>query len=204
MLTISLTTFCGVDVLDLELSFGFLVNDVARLFGRRFDHNGRRLGLTRAQCRTLGYLARNEGINQAGMADLLEIRPMTLVRQIDRMEEAGWIERRPDPTDRRARRLFLTAYRSAAGRRSLRRPGHRPPQRYPRRQPPERCRRWRPQGDDLHRQRGAGSRLPPRLWRSRSDCRLAGTPAAPTAAPALDAGRPDRRADRRLLVVSDE
>ena len=95
--------------MDLERSFGFLVNDVARLFGRRFDHNGKRLHLTRAQCRTLGYLARNEGINQAGMADLLEIRPMTLVRQIDRMEEAGWIERRPDPADRRARRLYLTA-----------------------------------------------------------------------------------------------
>jgi DNA-binding MarR family transcriptional regulator len=94
--------------LDLDRSFGFLVNDVARLFGRRFSHNGQRLGLTRAQCRTLGYLARNEGINQAGLADLLEIRPMTLVRQIDRMEEAGWIERRPDPTDRRARRLYLT------------------------------------------------------------------------------------------------
>ena len=93
----------------LERSFGFLVNDVARLFGRHFDHNGRRLGLTRAQCRTLGYLARNEGINQAGLADLLEIRPMTLVRQIDRMEEAGWIERHPDPADRRARRLYLTA-----------------------------------------------------------------------------------------------
>ena len=96
-------------MLDLDRSFGFLVNDVARLFGRRFDHNGRRIGLTRTQCRTLGYLARNEGINQAGLADLLEIRPMTLVRQIDRMEEAGWIERRPDPSDRRARRLYLTA-----------------------------------------------------------------------------------------------
>ena len=95
--------------LDLDRSFGFLVNDVARLFGRRFSHNSRRLGLTRAQCRTLGYLARNEGINQAGLADLLEIRPMTLVRQIDRMEESGWIERRPDPADRRARRLYLTA-----------------------------------------------------------------------------------------------
>jgi MarR family transcriptional regulator, transcriptional regulator for hemolysin len=96
---------------DLDRSFGFLVNDVARLFGRRFDQNGRarRLGLTRAQCRTLGYLARNEGINQAGLADLLEIRPMTLVRQIDRMEEAGWIERRANPADRRARRLYLTA-----------------------------------------------------------------------------------------------
>jgi MarR family transcriptional regulator for hemolysin len=93
---------------DLDRSFGFLVHDVARLYGRRFDRNGRRLELTRAQCRTLGYLARNEGINQAGLADLLEIRPMTLVRQIDRMQEAGWIERRPDPTDRRARRLFLT------------------------------------------------------------------------------------------------
>jgi MarR family transcriptional regulator for hemolysin len=93
---------------DLDRSFGFLVHDVARLFGRRFDRNGRRLSLTRAQCRTLSYLARNEGINQAGLADLLEIRPMTLVRQIDRMQEAGWIERRPDPTDRRARRLFLT------------------------------------------------------------------------------------------------
>ena len=94
--------------MDLDRSFGFLVNDVARLFGRRFSHNGRRLGLTRAQCRTLARIARHEGINQAGLADLLEIRPMTLVRQIDRMEEAGWIERRPDPADRRARRLFLT------------------------------------------------------------------------------------------------
>jgi DNA-binding MarR family transcriptional regulator len=104
-----LATYRGGGVLDLDRSFGFLVNDVARLFGRRFDQNGRRLGLTRAQCRTLGYLTRNEGINQAGLADLLEIRPMTLVRQIDRMEEAGWIERRPDPADRRARRLYLTA-----------------------------------------------------------------------------------------------
>jgi DNA-binding MarR family transcriptional regulator len=94
--------------LDLDRSFGFLVNDVARLLGRRFSHNGSRLGLTRAQCRTLAYVARNEGINQAGLADLLEVRPMTLVRQIDRMEDAGWIERRPDPADRRARHLFLT------------------------------------------------------------------------------------------------
>src|SRR5690242_8722649 len=108
LLTISRRHLRGA-ILDLERSFGFLVHDVARLFGLRFDHNGRRLGLTRAQCRTLAYIARNEGINQAGLADLLEIRPMTLVRQIDRMQENGWVERRPDPTDRRARRLYLTA-----------------------------------------------------------------------------------------------
>src|SRR5690348_12040894 len=96
-------------IMDLDRSFGFLVHDVARLFGRRFNQRALLfLGLTRAQCKVLGYLARNEGINQAGLADLLEIRPMTLVRQIDRMEETGWVERRPDPADRRARRLYLT------------------------------------------------------------------------------------------------
>ena len=95
--------------MDLDRSFSFLVHDVARLFGRRFNQRALLfLGLTRAQCKVLGYLARNEGINQAGLADLLEIKPMTLVRQIDRMEEDGWIERRLDPADRRARRLVLT------------------------------------------------------------------------------------------------
>src|SRR5580692_8455402 len=95
--------------MEIEPNFGFIVHDVARLLSRRFnDRAVVRLGLTRAQCRLLGYLARNEGINQAGLADLLEIKPMTLVRQIDRMEEDGWIERRPQPGDRRARRLVLT------------------------------------------------------------------------------------------------
>jgi MarR family transcriptional regulator, transcriptional regulator for hemolysin len=95
--------------MNLERSFGYLVHDVARLFARRFNQRALLfLGLNRSQCRILGYLARYEGINQAGLADLLEIKPMTLVRHIDRMEADGWIERRPDPGDRRARRLVLT------------------------------------------------------------------------------------------------
>jgi DNA-binding MarR family transcriptional regulator len=95
--------------MKLDRSFGYLVHDVARLFARRFNQRALLfLGLTGSQCRVLGYVARHEGINQAGLADLLEIKPMTLVRQLDRMEEDGWIERRPDPGDRRARRLVLT------------------------------------------------------------------------------------------------
>jgi MarR family transcriptional regulator, transcriptional regulator for hemolysin len=95
--------------MELEPNFGYLVHDVARLHARRFNERAAvRIGLTRAQCRLLGYLARNEGINQAGLADLLEIKPMTLVRQVDRMEEQGWIARQPDPGDRRAHRLYLT------------------------------------------------------------------------------------------------
>ena len=92
---------------DLSCSPGHLIHDVARLWGKRFDQRARAFGLTRAQCKALAHLARNEGINQSGLAELLEVEPMSLVRLLDRMEEAGWIERRSDPADRRARRLFL-------------------------------------------------------------------------------------------------
>ena len=111
MLIITLENLFGISAstMNLDRSFGFLVHDVARLFGRRFNQRALLfLGLTRAQCKVLGYLARNEGINQSGLADLLEIKPMTLVRQVDRLEGDGWIERRPDPGDRRAHRLVLT------------------------------------------------------------------------------------------------
>jgi DNA-binding MarR family transcriptional regulator len=64
--------------------------------------------LTRAQWQVLAHLQRNEGINQIGLADLLDIEPITLCRTIDRMEDGGWVERRADPKDRRARLLFLT------------------------------------------------------------------------------------------------
>jgi MarR family transcriptional regulator for hemolysin len=93
---------------DLSRRFGFLLHDVARLYGKKFDQRVRSLGVTRAQCRVLGYLLLNQGINQAGLAEMLEIEPISLVRLLDRMEEAGWVERRPDPTDRRARCLYLT------------------------------------------------------------------------------------------------
>jgi DNA-binding MarR family transcriptional regulator len=90
-------------------TLGFLLSDAARLMRRRFDQKARHLGLTRAQWQVLAHLARNEGINQVGLAELLDVEPITLCRIADRMEEGGWLERRPDPGDRRARRLFMTA-----------------------------------------------------------------------------------------------
>jgi len=53
------------------------------------------------------YLATHEGISQVELAEFTDIEPMTLVRLLDRMEADGWLERRSDPTDRRARCLFL-------------------------------------------------------------------------------------------------
>ena len=94
---------------DPHRSFGFLMSEISRLLRRRFDRRARELGLTRAQWRVLAYLTRSEGINQSALAELLEIEPITLVRQLDRLETAGLIERRLDPTDRRVRLLHLTA-----------------------------------------------------------------------------------------------
>lgn len=97
-----------MDTKDTTRNFGFLVHEVARLLRRNFDRRVSGLGLTQAQWRTLAYLARHEGINQTSLAELLEVKPITLARLLDRLEEAGWVERRGDPADRRVFRLYLT------------------------------------------------------------------------------------------------
>ncbi|HEX6994923.1 MAG TPA: MarR family transcriptional regulator [Gammaproteobacteria bacterium] len=75
---------------------------------RNFNRRAHALGLSQAQWRALAHLARNEGLKQSALAERLEVQPITLTRLIDRMEAAGWVERRPDPNDRRAVRLYLT------------------------------------------------------------------------------------------------
>jgi DNA-binding MarR family transcriptional regulator len=93
---------------DPERSLGFLIHDVARLLRRNFNRGVQALGLTQTQWRAIAQLSRNEGINQVTLADILEIQPISLVRLLDRMQASGLIERRPDPRDRRAMRLYLT------------------------------------------------------------------------------------------------
>jgi MarR family transcriptional regulator, transcriptional regulator for hemolysin len=93
--------------------FGLLVHDVGRMLRRRIDQRAQALGLTSAQWRVLSSLARAELLNheplhQAALADEMDMEPITLSRLIDRMQAAHLVERRPDPGDRRAHRLFLT------------------------------------------------------------------------------------------------
>jgi DNA-binding MarR family transcriptional regulator len=94
---------------DLSTRFGFLVTDVARLYSREFDRRAREsLGLSRAQCRLLGTIAR-EAVprTQVELADLLDMTPMGVATLCDRMEAAGLVRRETSPTDGRARLLFL-------------------------------------------------------------------------------------------------
>lgn len=86
----------------------YRMSDNSRLLRRLFDERVRQHGLTAAQARLLLSLNLFPGENQAFYADRLEIEPITLTRIVDRMEEAGWLERRADPADRRARILHLT------------------------------------------------------------------------------------------------
>ncbi|GJG95474.1 MarR family winged helix-turn-helix transcriptional regulator [Cupriavidus pauculus] len=94
---------------NLEKRFGFLVADVGRLSGKRFDDLSRStLDLTRAQYRALAYLSFHGEMNQAALADLMEVAPISAGRLLDRMEDGGWIARRPNPEDRRERMVCIT------------------------------------------------------------------------------------------------
>tara|TARA_R110002072_G_scaffold2011_4_gene16938 strand:+ start:2649 stop:3134 length:486 start_codon:yes stop_codon:yes gene_type:complete len=90
-------------------TFGFLIHDVARLLRRNFNQRVQGLGMTQEQCRVILHLSRHEGIQQVALADLLEIKPITLARLLDKLEEGGLIERHRNPDDRRAFRLYLTS-----------------------------------------------------------------------------------------------
>ncbi len=67
-----------------ESNFGFLLHDVARLMRKRFEQNARGLKLTRSQCSVLAHLSRHEGIQQGGLAEILEVEPITGVAEAER------------------------------------------------------------------------------------------------------------------------
>ena len=94
---------------NLDRSLGFLLADISRLTRKEFDRRVRDLGLTRAQWLFLYYLARQPGCTQSEMADLLQMEKITVSRQADRLEKAGWIQRHAHAADGRAYHLELSS-----------------------------------------------------------------------------------------------
>jgi MarR family transcriptional regulator, transcriptional regulator for hemolysin len=88
-------------------TIGYLIADLSRLYGRVFDRRAAHLGLTRVQWRALKRIHTSEGITQSELADLLDMEPIAVGRVIDRLQKAGFVERRSDPDDRRVWRLHL-------------------------------------------------------------------------------------------------
>jgi DNA-binding MarR family transcriptional regulator len=92
---------------DRLRNFGFLIKDIGRLYTKLFEYQADHLSITLAEAKVLTCLSRNANLNQVQLAELSGVEPMSLVRILDRMEADNWIERRPHPTDRRARQLHL-------------------------------------------------------------------------------------------------
>ncbi|HSZ98230.1 MAG TPA: MarR family transcriptional regulator [Bradyrhizobium sp.] len=94
--------------LDLKKQFITQLIESSRLLRNYVDHRAKSRGTTRAQWIVLFRLREQEGLSQVDLADVLELQPISLVRLLDRLVEHGLVERRSDPRDRRANRLFLT------------------------------------------------------------------------------------------------
>ncbi|HEY7007271.1 MAG TPA: MarR family transcriptional regulator [Sphingomicrobium sp.] len=86
----------------------FEIGETAHALRKAFDRMAVGLGVTRAQWKVLFKLSRKPGLRQVELADMLELEPITLCRIVDRLEEAGLVERSRDPEDRRAWRLHVT------------------------------------------------------------------------------------------------
>lgn len=95
--------------LDLKRQLVAQLVESSRLLRNYIDHRAKHRGTTRAQWIVLFRLRQQEGLSQVDLAEVLELQPISLVRLLDRLVEHGLLERRHDPKDRRANRLFLTA-----------------------------------------------------------------------------------------------
>src|SRR5246500_6024061 len=95
--------------LDLKRQLVAQLVESSRLLRNYIDHRAKARGTTRAQWIVLYRLYQQEGLSQVEFADVLELQPILLVRLLDRLVQHGLLERRHDPKDRRAKRLFLTA-----------------------------------------------------------------------------------------------
>src|ERR1700694_435629 len=95
--------------LDLKRQLVAQLVESSRLLRNYIDNRAKGRGTTRAQWIVLFRLRQQEGLSQVDLADVLELQPISLVRLLDRLVEHGLLERRHDPKDRRANRLFLTA-----------------------------------------------------------------------------------------------
>ena len=95
-------------MMSKKRDLAFTIDDVARLLRNYADQKAAQFGMSRAKWAVLARLDRFEGLKQAELADMLDLQPISLTRLLDGLSDNGLIERRPDPEDRRAKRLYLT------------------------------------------------------------------------------------------------
>ncbi|WP_166299131.1 MULTISPECIES: MarR family winged helix-turn-helix transcriptional regulator [unclassified Bradyrhizobium] len=94
----------------VHAEIGLLITRLGRIWRRESDQALSDHGLSDATAIPLLVLSRQgENVRQGVLADELGIEGPSLVRLIDLLASEGLVERREDPTDRRAKTLHLTA-----------------------------------------------------------------------------------------------
>jgi DNA-binding MarR family transcriptional regulator len=84
------------------------IAETSRMIRRHFNRRASELGVTNAQWRVLAWLSHEPRLKQVELAERMDVEPITAGRIVDRLEEAGMVERLSDPVDRRAWRLVVT------------------------------------------------------------------------------------------------
>lgn len=100
---------CHDAIMELPHDTGYYVTLAARAFKRVAEARMRPLGLGVAHMPVLIALSENGALTQRDIAQRTHIEQPTAAALLQRMEAAGWIERSPDPRDRRASRISLSA-----------------------------------------------------------------------------------------------
>lgn len=94
---------------DFQESIGYWLLMASRSYEKAVNELLAEQGLTYRQCQVLGWLALEGDLSQSELAERLQVEPPTLVPILDRMEELGWLKRKPCSTDRRRKLVTPTA-----------------------------------------------------------------------------------------------
>lgn len=95
--------------LKREKSLGYVVNHLSRLMTQALGVETARLGVTPGQLPVLMCLWEQDGLTQRELYQRVHIEQATMSNTLSRMERDGLVKRKPDPDDRRASRVMLTA-----------------------------------------------------------------------------------------------
>ena len=89
-------------------SVGFLISQLGFFSSKGFMEALEPIGIGPKEFLLMRFVQATQGRSQQALAERLGVPPSRMVALVDHLEEAGLVERRPDPEDRRVRGLYLT------------------------------------------------------------------------------------------------
>ena len=93
--------------LGYGLTLDIYIHNIGRMLRSKFGRLARAEGLTRSQWQVLNRLSLDRGVHLSALAEMLEVELITAGRLVDKLEQLGWVERRPSRADKRMKEIFM-------------------------------------------------------------------------------------------------